>query len=636
MQTRKTLQPTHCDHNPVHPKLHKANMRVKGFPVGRPQIWGNSIKQASVGRDVTRFADIADGSSLSLRAGHRMMFSVRKGGMPMRLSLLIVSTLILALGLGCDSGGRGATFGADIAADLAGETGDDLSATPDAGGDTTPDGPPFVPGADYLVLAAGDLIATAEAFAAYREETGYTVSFATLDQVMDGRASATDYDISVHIKTWVAMHWEASEGDGPMFLLLVGDAEPAFNDPAETIPAAEWPGGWQGCLSDNHYGDMDGDHVPDVAVGRLPVRSDVQGLDLLDRIKAHETTYTTGPWNHRLNVYAGEGGFGEDVDFFIETIAQKGLEAVPMAFDVFFAYDSQQSTWYYTPFKEIVHELVTSGAVLTTYMGHGGGELNVPDLTRVKPVDRSPMYAFFACSTGPFASDWLTESEEVLLQAGGPMAILVSTAATHPYANAINALEIEAAVFEDRPLTYGEAIVGMKWRSLYHESDLRALIDGFAETQMPLSELEDSIRDHMYSYNLLGDPAVRLRIPPYNVAVDAAGAAPGGVVQVTGSAAGLAGAVAHTRLVCGRASVIHDLTPVEDPSDLAAAPVIRENWAKAMDHTLAAADLAIDADGAFEGGLEVPADAKKGTYWVVVYAEDGVADALGSVEVSIK
>ncbi len=558
----------------------------------------------------------------------------------MRLSLFIVATLILILvlsfGLGCDSGGDGTTPGADTATDMTGEIPGDASVTPDGGPDNTSDSPPFVPGADYLILAAGDLLATAEAFAAYREETGYTISLATLDQVIAGGASATDYDIAVHIKTWVAIHWEAREGDGPMFLLLVGDAEPAFNDPAETIPAAAWPGGWEGCLSDNHYGDMDGDHVPDIAVGRLPVRSDVQGLGLLDRIKAHETTYTTGPWNHRLNVYAGEGGFGEDVDFFIETIAQKGLEAVPMAFDVFFAYNSPPSTWYYTPFKEIVHEMVTSGAVLTTYMGHGGGELNVPDLTQVKPVDRFPMYAFFACSTGPFASDWLTESEEVLLQAGGPMAILVSTATTHPYANAINALEIEAAVFEDRPETYGEAIQGMKWRSLYHESDLRDLLDGFAETEMPLSEMEDTIRDHMYSYNLLGDPAVRLRIPPLNVVVDAVEAAPGGIVQVTGSATAFAGAVAHTRLVCGRAAVIHDLTPVEDPSDPAAIPVIQENWDKAMDHALAAADLAIGTDGTFEGGLEVPADAKKGTYWVVVYAEDGVTDALGSVEVSIK
>jgi hypothetical protein len=551
-----------------------------------------------------------------------------------RLALILGALACMA---GCDGGGDGGSGGSGpdtgVGPELAGE---DIAAGRDVVDATPADGPPVVAGADYLIVAAGDLLATAEAFKAYREETGYTVSLATLEQVIAGGAAATDTDIAIHIKSWVAMHWEVRQPDRPMFLLLVGDADPAFNDPQKTIPAVEWPGLWEGCLSDNHYGEMDGDHVPDVAVGRLPVRSDALGLDLLARYVTHETTYTTGPWNHRLNVYAGEGGFGEDVDFFIETIAQKGLEAVPMAFDLRFAYDSQTSNWYYAPFEDVVHEMVTTGAVLTTFMGHGGGELDVPDLTQVKPADRYPMYAFFACSTGEYASDWMSESEEVMLQAGGPMAILVSTATTHPYANAVNAIEIEAAVFEDQPETYGEAIVGMKSRSLYHESDLRDLIDGFAETQIPADEMEGTILDHMYSYNLLGDPAVRLRIPPSTVAVEAPDGQQGAALAITGTAADLTGGTASARVVCGRAALMHQLTPVEDPSDPDAVPVIQENWEKAMDHTLAAAELPIGPDGAFAGTLEIPATAKKGTYWVVVYAEDGTADAVGAAEIAIK
>ncbi len=550
----------------------------------------------------------------------------------MRRRALIFGLLILCAG--CDGGASG-----DHADSTGGEpeiSGVDTIVGVDTEDVSTPDGPPVIPGADYLIVTAADLLATAEAFKIYREETGYVVSLATLEQVIADGAKATDIDVAIHIKSWVAMHWEARHADRPMFLLLVGDADLSFNDPQKTIPAVKWPGEWEGCLSDNHYGEMDGDHVPDVAVGRLPVRSDAQGLDLLDRIVTHETTYTTGPWNHRLNVYAGEGGFGDEVDFFIETIAQKGLESVPMAFDISFAYDSPTSTWYYTPFEEKVHEMVTTGAVLTTFMGHGGGELDVLDLTQVKPADRYPMYAFFACSTGEYANHWMSESEEVMLQAGGPMAILVSTATTHPYANAVNALEIEAAVFEDQPATYGEAVVGMKWRSLYHESDLLDLIDGFAETQMPIEEMEGSILDHMYSYNLLGDPAVRLRIPPPAVTIDAEDASVGETLEVSGTAAGLSGGTARTRIVYGRASILHQLTPVDDPSDPDAVLVIQENWEKVMDHTVAEVELPLGPDGAFAGTLDVPDGTKKGTYWVVVYADDGITDAVGSVEISIK
>ncbi|MBM4370644.1 MAG: hypothetical protein FJ098_03275 [Deltaproteobacteria bacterium] len=549
----------------------------------------------------------------------------------MRAMALVLGFLWIA---GCDGGGGGAGGGTDAPpvagdADLAGGSQDAVAE------DVPPEGPPVVPGADYLILAAGNLLGTAEAFRAYREGTGHTVALATLDQLLEG-AAATDYAASLRIKDWVALHWEARDPDRPLFLLLVGDAEDSFNDPDETLPAADWAGGWQGCLSDNAYGDMDGDHVPEVAVGRLPVRDDATGLDLLDRIRGHEEGYVPGPWNHRLNVYAGEGGFGEDVDFFIETVAQKGLEAVPMPFDIRFAYKSPGSTWYYAPFEDIVHEMVTSGAVLTTFMGHGGGELDVPDLAQVKPADRFPMYAFFACSTGEFAGDAASDAERVMLQPGGPMALLVSTATTHPYANAINALELEAAVFEDRPATYGEAIVGMKWRSLYHESDLRDLVDGFAETQMSRDEMEDTVRDHMYSYNLLGDPAVRLLVPQGDVLLEAAGAAPGGEVAFTGEIPRLAGGSAHVRLVCGRASLIHTLTPVEDPTDPASWPTVQANWEAAMDHTVDASEVAIDGDGAFSGTLQVPAGTPKGTYWAVVYAEEEGSDGLGSAEVAIK
>ncbi len=332
---------------------------------------------------------------------------------------------------------------------------------------------------DYLIVAADDLWPAAEAFADYRRETGHAVLAVKLTSLLTSPKLPDNLMVN-QVSAWVRKHYGNRDKARPFYLLLVGDAVESGTDPTKTVPVGHWTGGWEDCYSDNFYADMDYDHVPDLAVGRIAVASNTVALDVLERVKAHESTYVVGPWNRRLNVYAGEGGFGDDVDFFIETVAQKGLESVPYEYEIRFAYDNPGSNYYYAPFEEKVLEMVTDGALLVTFMGHGGGELDVPSLAQVVVENRQAMYAWFACSTGDFPAKWESDAETVFKQADGPMAVLVSSATTHPYANAVNALEMEASVFEELPETYGEAIRLMKWRSLYHESDLREMIDAFA------------------------------------------------------------------------------------------------------------------------------------------------------------
>lgn len=490
---------------------------------------------------------------------------------------------------------------------------------------------------DYLVITASDLLETAEAFAEYRQSTGHVTFVATVQSAIGGLAAPTDAIIVDEIADFVHGHYHKRDKDKPFFLLIVGDADASDNDPAKTVPAGVWPGGWEGCRSDNFFGDADGDHVPDLAVGRIPVRNNADGNLILDKIKTHESEYKVGQWNHRLHVYAGEGGFGDDIDVFIEKIAQEGLESVSYEYDLRFAYNSPSSTYFYTPFSEKVLDMVTDGALLVTFMGHGGGELNVPSLDDVLVKNRHPMYAFFACGTGDFIGEWDSQPEQVMKQEGGPMALLVSQTTTHPYGNAINALELEPAVLAEQPKTYGEAIVRMKWRSLYNTSALRETIDAFAVMYMDggQAEMDAVILDHMYSYNLLGDPAVRIRFPAGKVELTAGEAYKGASLEFSGTVDNLDTGSAKVRLVCERADIIHELTPVEDPTDPANLSMVQENWNKAMDHDVAVATVDVSG-GAFAGSLEVPQSTGVGTYFLVVYADDGTTDAVGSVEVKVK
>ncbi len=489
--------------------------------------------------------------------------------------------------------------------------------------------------ADYLIISADELWETAQAFASYRTACGYQVRAIRLSELLSSPTMADNLMVDEMV-AWVRSAYDQRAPNRPFYLLLVGDAVESGTDPTRQVPVGYWSGGWENSFGDNVFADMDYDHVPDLAVGRIPVSDNTTGLDVLSRIIAHETEYEVGPWNRRLNVYAGEGGFGEDIDFFIETIAQEGLESVPYEYNLTFAYNSPGSSYYYTPFKEKVLDLVTDGALLVTFMGHGGGELNVPDLAAVVPEHRQPMVAWFACSTGDYPGGYESDAEEVFKQPGGPMATLVSTATTHPYANAINALEIEAALFADGPDTYGEAIRLMKWRSKYHTSPLRELIDAFARMNMPEAEMVETVNDHMYSYNLLGDPAVRIRFPMGRATLAAATSHAGEELAFTGEVDNFATGTGTVELVCARATILQPLTPLDNPQAPENQLAVQQNWANANDKLVATTVVAV-TDGAFAGTLPIPQKTPGGSYYLTFYGFDKEAtvDAAGSTEVLV-
>ena len=521
-----------------------------------------------------------------------------------------------------------------------GNEGLEFGPLPDGGSDIPPDavldlpedeaGPTPLPAVDYMVVCANDLVGTAQAFATYRQETEHVTEVVTL---ADLDFTAKEYAESLVVE---AVHdrvretWDQRNPDRPFYLLIVGDAEYSKADTGVLVPAPYEPFGWDPGHSDNGYADMDGDHVPDLAVGRIPVRSDGDGLLVLDKVKHHESHYEVGPWNRRLSAYAGEGDFGPEIDGAIELVVQKVFEALSYDWDIRFAYASNNSVYYYTPFKDIVLEYLTHGSLLTAYMGHGGGETNVASLDLVLCQHRCPMLAFFACGTGDFLMLSDSDPEILMKQPGAPFEFVASQPASHPYGNAILARELEVAVMELRVATYGEAFRLMKWRSMYHDDEFRQLIDAMTALFIDVSEMEAVKLSHMYTYNLLGDPALSMRYPEAEVIleIDAAEVPQGTDLGFQGTVAGFDEGTAHLTLEVDRITVPWDLEPVPPPNDPGYAAVIQSNHAKALKKVVAEVDVPVTG-GAFQGTIPVPKDMPLGKSYLKALVEDGEVDGIG-------
>ncbi|MFO1063699.1 MAG: C25 family cysteine peptidase [Pirellulales bacterium] len=113
-------------------------------------------------------------------------------------------------------------------------------------------------------------------------------------------------------------------------------------DPAVVIPtfyrestALVKYGGDKELATDVPYADLDGDEIPELAIGRIPADTSAELKECLSRTMAYEQLNDFGPWRRELRVVAGVGGFGALADGVIEMTTRRFLtDRVPSWADV--------------------------------------------------------------------------------------------------------------------------------------------------------------------------------------------------------------------------------------------------------------------------------------------------------------
>lgn len=526
------------------------------------------------------------------------------------------------------------------------------------GGDTQdvadmgPSGPPPV---DYVIVTADPLAAAAQRIADYRTGTGHVVAVVRVGEVI-GEETEPEA-ASEAIRERVRGYFDARDPGRAMFLLLVGDADDTGIADATTVPTStyelvlESAPEVQVITTDHRYADLDGDDLPDLAVGRLPADSEVAVDAYLAKVAAAEAEALVGPWNRRINMFAGSYGQGALVDSLIEKLVNKVLDEISYDFDITMTYASQDSPYVYVPedFSDQVYARINEGSLLVSYIGHGSADsfdqlywsgvpypiLDLEQLDKLNIKNRSPIVTLIACAMGAF-DHGESVSEVLLADPGGPAVVLSSTEDSDVYPNTIFVRELGLAITEERPGTAGEAFVRAKQRVIAQVDSLRAQIDNAFGLTTSDADLDALRRSHLYMYTLFGDPALQIRYPrSVTIAASPDDVAAGGVLAVEVSAPGLSGGQVRVTLETPRSQIPHPLVPVPADGELGRDEAILANYAAANDKTVAAV-VAPLADGALAVDLPVPAELAAGIYHLKVYADAGVDDAFGSTVVHVK
>lgn len=382
--------------------------------------------------------------------------------------------------------------------------------------------------ADTVVVCPPAFEPAMEPWTILRESQGHQLLFVSSENTAEGIRNAIR---------------KAAGGGRLRHVVLVGDVpagivgkQPAGpSTPTHHVPARVnvlW-GSEPEIATDNSYADLDGDMVPEVAVGRLSARTPSQLRVIVQKTLDYERSGDHGLWRRRINLVAGVGGFGTVADTVIEMATRRFItEGIPAGFDTTMTYASWQSPFCPDPrrFGAVALQRLNEGCLFWVYLGHGAADsldhvripaaehriLHQRDLASAAAQSGLPIALLLACYTGAYDLPQDCLAETMLRQPGGPVAVISGSRVSMPYAMAVLSTALMDEVFRRQPLTLGEAICSAKRRMMDESGDdrNRQLLDALAAAISPLpDQLVQERREHLALFNLLGDPLLRIGHP---------------------------------------------------------------------------------------------------------------------------
>ncbi len=494
------------------------------------------------------------------------------------------------------------------------------------------------PEISYLVLAPRAYAEELAPLLKHRADGGLKVALRDIESIYERRSRGAPSSEALRSEIEEVA---AQPGSKLHFVLLAGD--PAADLPAFMHEPSPWVSREGAYPSDHDY--VENAKVP-IAIGRLPARNEQEIALLVDKTIRYETAETPGPWQRRTLIFGGPAEMGPLVDGLIESQATSLLDQLlPYDYDVNVLFAKKDSPYAFR-FDQLSQELVreiNGGALVAVYAGHGleqsfdhayfrgqGYSIgSVPDLAHIDVDNGSPFFISLTCLTGDYGEPReRSVAETMLLRPRGPIAIFASSGVSHPYPNLLYARLLIEGLLGERAASVGDAVLRAK-------KELPESSMPFAQLFVPGDHREIK-ESHLHLYNLLGDPALKLRLPgTLKVSLPPGGVAAGTRVdvEVQGATADAAyTATVETERVAVKAGIVTPDRLDEMPLDVAFS-TMSKNHAIANDKVLST------VNGRFKSGnekLTLTAPKQPGRYVVKVLSVADRGVAVGHVRFTIQ
>ncbi|HBE69283.1 MAG TPA: hypothetical protein DDW52_14135 [Planctomycetaceae bacterium] len=445
------------------------------------------------------------------------------------------------------------------------------------------------------------------------------------------------------------------------FVVLCGDVGttpttiPTFYRPSTALVQF---GGDKQLATDVPYADVDGDDLPDLAIGRIPADTANQLADYLDRVIAYERSTDFTAWRRNVHVVAGVGGFGPVADSMIEMTTRKFLgDRIPGWTRVTMTQASAESHYCPSPvhFAENTIDRINEGGLFWVYIGHGHIEtldrmrleqsyLPIFDVNRLPNVDasgRPPISIFLACYTGATDASRDSLAERFVLKPEGSIAAVAASRISGPYGLAMLSNGMLSGFYEHHIPSLGEIVLFAKRESAKEldsaalSSDLK-MIDSIAQAMSPKDyDLLAERIEHVWQVQLIGDPTLQMPYPHILELNAPKRAVPGQELAISGIDV-LVGELT-LELTYRRTDKRRDLGAIDSHwTTPEGQRQYRDRYLAANHGVISSTTTTVAEDGTFQATLDVPVDLGRGRYSIrAVGAADGQWQA-GYTEISVR
>jgi hypothetical protein len=317
-------------------------------------------------------------------------------------------------------------------------------------------------GADVVIISQADFISSLSPLRRLRQDQGHTVATVNVQDLYDefNFGAKSPYALKRFLRTANA-HWSLK----PHFVLLVGDATFDPRDylgvgDDDFVPTYLIDTQLLETASDDWFADFDLDGVPEMAVGRLPVRTASDASMLANRIVNYETS-SSGTWTNQVLLVAGADDAGDPFTSYTSTVQA----LIPTTQAVTLISQGGDPNAH----SDLITAL-NAGQSLVNFAGHGSNEvwagelLSSSDVAGLTNGSQTPFLISMTCLNGYFQDVYTVSLAKAIMLApsGGAVAVWASSGLTDSPGQSILNQAMVSGLYGGQSLTIGEAAAAAK------------------------------------------------------------------------------------------------------------------------------------------------------------------------------
>ena len=316
---------------------------------------------------------------------------------------------------------------------------------------------------DYIIITNKKLLNSAEKLADFHRNNGLTVNVIDVNKIYNEFSSGRQ-DI-VAIRQYVKMIYEKGGSPSKLkYLLLFGDASYDFKDITDnntnlvpsfqSIETTNTISHSSSFVCDDFYGFMDsheGDNITgtdkiDISIGRIPVMTDDEGIDVVNKIINYNSNDTFGDWRNKVQILSDDYKIRDNSDWEIKLMKKsEALTNWLTDIDADYNYQKVHLDTYvldrssgrdlYPQAHIDFMQNMQNGNLVTNYFGHGSevrwtgeGLFDINDINKLTNINNLPLIITITCEFSKFDNpDIYTGGEKAVVYSQGGAIALFST-----------------------------------------------------------------------------------------------------------------------------------------------------------------------------------------------------------------